>query len=72
MLRQQYDQREIEIRALREQVAELSEQSRKLEAYAARIQALEKENQEKTRRLSEQQGKTEEPRPQRSRVAPAF
>ena len=72
VLRQQYDQREIEIRALREQVAELSEQSRKLEAYAARIQALEKENQETPRRLSEQQGKTEETRPPRSRVAPAF
>ena len=70
-LRQQYEQREAEIRTLKDEIRELSEQSRKLEAYAARIQALEHENQEKTRRLNEQ-GKAADPGRQRSRVAPAF
>ena len=70
-LRQQNDQREAEIRALREEVKTLGDQSKKLEAYAARIQALEKDNQEKSRRLKEQ-GRASEPERQRSRVAPAF
>jgi uncharacterized caspase-like protein len=70
-LRQQYEQREAEIRALKDEIRELSAQSLKLEAFAARIQALEQENQEKTRRLNEQ-GKAPDGSPQRTRVAPAF